>query len=117
MGRAWLRRGWVLPWVMSWPVGVVAVNRIRVGVVLVAGVSWDRWMSGRSLFTLGDHVHWLLGGFIAYAIGTYLFYAQHNFPGVSFSDKLGWTHEKAALESSSFMDTNKIMAWFTANIG
>ena len=54
---------------------------------------------------------------IACAIGTYLFYAQHNFPGVSFSDKAGWTYEKAALESSSFMKTNPIMAWFTANIG
>jgi omega-6 fatty acid desaturase (delta-12 desaturase) len=55
--------------------------------------------------------------FIAYAIGSYLFYAQHNFPGVSFNDKAGWTYEKAALQSSSFMNTNPVMAWFTANIG
>jgi acyl-lipid omega-6 desaturase (Delta-12 desaturase) len=55
--------------------------------------------------------------FIATAIGSYLFYAQHNFPGVSFNDKAGWTYEKAALESSSFMKTGPIMAWFTANIG
>lgn len=55
--------------------------------------------------------------FIAYAIGTYLFYAQHNFPGVSFFDRAGWAYEKAALESSSFMKTGPIMAWFTANIG
>ncbi|MCI0746797.1 MAG: fatty acid desaturase [Verrucomicrobia subdivision 3 bacterium] len=55
--------------------------------------------------------------FIAYAVGTYLFYAQHNFPGVSFKDKSGWTYEMAALESSSYMKTNPLMAWFTANIG
>ena len=55
--------------------------------------------------------------FIAYAIGSYLFYAQHNFPTVSFADKAGWTYNKAALESSSFMVTGRIMAWFTANIG
>jgi omega-6 fatty acid desaturase (delta-12 desaturase) len=55
--------------------------------------------------------------FIASAIGSYLFYAQHNFPGVSFSDKAGWTYEKAALESSSFLKTGPLMAWFTANIG
>jgi len=55
--------------------------------------------------------------FIGSAIGSYLFYAQHNFPGVSFSDNAGWTYEKAALESSSFLKTNKLMAWFTANIG
>src|SRR5687767_5861723 len=55
--------------------------------------------------------------FIAYAIGTYLFYAQHNFPGVSFKDKSGWTYETAALESSSYMVTSPVMGWFTANIG
>jgi omega-6 fatty acid desaturase (delta-12 desaturase) len=54
---------------------------------------------------------------IASAIGTYLFYAQHNFPGVSFNDKAGWTYEKAAMESSSYIKTGPLWAWFTANIG
>jgi len=54
---------------------------------------------------------------IACAIGSYLFYAQHNFPAVAFNDKAGWTYEKAALESSSFLKTNPVMAWFTGNIG
>ncbi len=55
--------------------------------------------------------------FIAYAIGSYLFYAQHNFPTVSFADNAGWTYEKAALDSSSYLRTSRLMAWFTANIG
>src|SRR5207244_10571025 len=55
--------------------------------------------------------------FIADAIGSYLFYAQHNFPGVSFNDNAGWTYDKAALESSSYMKTGPLWAWFTANIG
>jgi len=55
--------------------------------------------------------------FIASAIGTYLFYAQHNFPGVIFNDKAGWTYEKAAMESSSYIRTGPLLAWFTANIG
>ena len=59
----------------------------------------------------------MLPMFVASAIGSYLFYAQHNFPGVSFYDKEGWTYEKAALESSSYMHMSKIMAWFSANIG
>src|ERR1043166_10416 len=78
--------------------------------------------------TIGVALTWLVGWqalvltqtiphFIACAIGTYLFYAQHNFIGVTFSDHAGWTYEKAALESSSFMKTGPIMAWFTANIG
>jgi omega-6 fatty acid desaturase (delta-12 desaturase) len=54
---------------------------------------------------------------IAMALGCYLFYAQHNFPSVSFSDKAGWTYEKAALTSSSYMKMNRFMAWVTGNIG
>jgi len=55
--------------------------------------------------------------FVASAIGSYLFYAQHNFPTVTFSDKAGWSYEKAALESSSFLVTGPLWAWLTANIG
>ena len=55
--------------------------------------------------------------FISGAMGSYLFYAQHNFPSVSFNDAAGWTYEKAAMQSSSFMQTGRIMGWFTANIG
>ncbi len=55
--------------------------------------------------------------FTASAIGSYLFYAQHNFPSVSFSDNSRWSYDKAALESSSFLVTGPIMRWFTANIG
>jgi omega-6 fatty acid desaturase (delta-12 desaturase) len=54
---------------------------------------------------------------IASALGSYLFYAQHNFPGVVLKDKAGWTYEGAALESSSYLKTNPLMAWFTGNIG
>lgn len=54
---------------------------------------------------------------VASGIGSYLFYAQHNFPGVSFYDRAGWAYEKAALESSSFLKTGPVMGWFTANIG
>ncbi|HKB92189.1 MAG TPA: fatty acid desaturase [Opitutaceae bacterium] len=59
----------------------------------------------------------IIPSLLTYAIGSYLFYAQHNFRDVSFYDKAGWTYEKAALESSSYMKTGPIMAWFTGNIG
>src|SRR6185312_16578919 len=39
---------------------------------------------------------------ITFGIGSYLFYAQHNFPGVAFASSSGWAYEKAALESSSY---------------
>src|SRR5262249_20242185 len=36
--------------------------------------------------------------FVAGAIGSYLFYAQHNFPTVSLSDNTGWTYDKPPLK-------------------
>jgi len=85
---------------------VASVVHVTIGVTLVYFFGWTAWLLTQ-----------VLPHFIASAIGTYLFYAQHNFPSVSFYDRAGWAYEKAALESSSFMKTGPIMAWFTANIG
>ncbi|MBX2815212.1 MAG: fatty acid desaturase, partial [Saprospiraceae bacterium] len=89
---------------------------------------WDSLLSVVLHFGIGA-LAWTFGGFatfflafllpsiIASATGSYLFYAQHNFPGVTFADKDGWTYINAALQSSSYMRMNPIMHWFTANIG
>lgn len=50
-------------------------------------------------------------------IGSYLFYAQHNFPGAVFADKEEWSYAEAALRSTSYMKMNRVMHWFTGNIG
>ena len=81
-----------------------------VHVLLGVAITWFFGWSALVLTLVIPH-------FVASAIGSYLFYAQHNFPLVSFSDNGTWTYDKAALESSSFMKTGPIMAWFTANIG
>lgn len=54
---------------------------------------------------------------IACSIGAYLFYAQHNFPGVIFKSNADWAYDSAALQSSSYMVMNPFMAWVTGNIG
>jgi omega-6 fatty acid desaturase (delta-12 desaturase) len=55
--------------------------------------------------------------FLSQMLGAYLFYAQHNFPGVRFRKNVEWSYTNAALESSSFMKLNPFMQWVTANIG
>lgn len=64
---------------------------------------------------------WLLSIFIPFmvacGIGSYLFYAQHNFPAVTFKNNIEWSYENAALESSSYMVMNPFWRWVTANIG
>jgi len=74
--------GWRLPSVRTWPVRVVAVNLVQLGVVLLAGVTWERWFTSYSLLHLSDHVSPAIGGVIAYFIATFIFYWWHR-----------WRHE------------------------
>lgn len=71
------------------------------------------WFAGWQVFLLT----WIVPYFVGCGLGAYLFYAQHNFPGVTFHVKNDWTYEGAAMESSSYMKMNIVMRWFTANIG
>ncbi len=54
---------------------------------------------------------------IAMAVGSYLFYAQHNFPEIFVQPRDKWNFSRAALESSSFMKMGPIMNYLTGNIG
>ena len=54
---------------------------------------------------------------VACALGSYLFYAQHNFPGMVVQPRATWSYTRAALESSSLMELGPVMGWFTGNIG
>lgn len=60
---------------------------------------------------------WFLPSIISAAIGSYLFYAQHNFPGVDIRERKGWSYIYAALHSTSYIEMSPIMSWFTGNIG
>ena len=90
--------------------------------------NWD------SLLVLLGHVGliaalWIFGGFhvaffvvllpmtIASMIGSYLFFAQHSFEEMRILPTETWTSRRAAMESSSYLKLNKVMRWFTGNIG
>jgi omega-6 fatty acid desaturase (delta-12 desaturase) len=53
----------------------------------------------------------------ASALGAYLFYAQHNFPGVRLRPRADWDLAWAAHQSSSHMVLSPLLHWLTANIG
>ena len=55
--------------------------------------------------------------FIGSALGTYLFYVQHNFPGMKRKKGKEWDYVYAALYSSSYLKLSPMMHWFTGNIG
>ena len=85
---------------------IALVLHITVATLLFIFVGWQAWF-----------FMFFLPFFISLGMGAYLFYAQHNFPGVEFYENKDWVYEKAALESSSYMKMNPIMEWFTGNIG
>lgn len=89
-----------------WDCLVALVLHLAIAIALVRGDGWLTWFLVQTLPCL-----------IACACGSYLFYVQHNFPGVVFREKSTWTYEAAALESSSFLKLGPVMNWFTANIG
>jgi sterol desaturase/sphingolipid hydroxylase (fatty acid hydroxylase superfamily) len=78
--------GWRLPTVRTWPLRVVAVNVVQLGVVLLAGLTWEKWFSSRSAFHLSDYLSAVAGGLIAYFIATFVFYWWHR-----------WRHESDVL--------------------
>jgi acyl-lipid omega-6 desaturase (Delta-12 desaturase) len=85
---------------------IALIIHVTISVLLFIFLGWQVWFC---LF--------FLPFIVAFAMGAYLFYAQHNFPGVTFAENNGWTYEKAAMESSSYMVMNPLMAWLTGNIG
>jgi omega-6 fatty acid desaturase (delta-12 desaturase) len=85
---------------------IALILHFTVAVLLFVFVGWQAWF-----------FMFFLPFLIAFGLGSYLFYAQHNFPNVEFYENKDWVYEKAALASSSFMKMNPVMAWFTGNIG
>jgi len=79
-------------------------------VALVGTLTWQFGFA-MALFTV------ILPLVVACAAGSYLFYAQHNFPGIDIQPRQTWSFQRAALESSSYMRTGPVMGWFTGHIG
>jgi len=89
------------------------------------------WDSALSLLAHGGLIAalWIFGGFdtaffaillpmtLASILGGYLFFAQHSFKRMLIATPQAWTFYRAALHSSSHMRLNKVMQWFTGNIG
>jgi len=70
--------GWKLPEVPTWTIRVLSLNLIQLGVVTLAGISWEEWLSSISLFELSSHVNPIAGGCIAYFVATFVFYWWHR---------------------------------------
>jgi sterol desaturase/sphingolipid hydroxylase (fatty acid hydroxylase superfamily) len=70
--------GWRLPAVPGWWWRVLLINAAQLGVVLLAGVSWEHWARSASLFDLSSGLPAWAGGLLAYFIATFVFYWWHQ---------------------------------------
>jgi omega-6 fatty acid desaturase (delta-12 desaturase) len=85
-----------------------------VALILHLAISVSIW----SAFGFAVYAATILAPFaVSCAIGSYLFYAQHNAPGIELRSESRWTHDEAALRGSTHLVTGPLMRWFTGNIG
>ena len=74
--------GWRLPYVRTWPTRVLAINATQLGVVVAAGMTWERWLAVDPLLPLPQDLPPWAGGLTAYFVATFVFYWWHR-----------WRHE------------------------
>lgn len=82
----WVKPGTAMPKVRTWPLRVLLINAAQIGVVLLAGVSWDRWLAAWSLLHLSPALPPVAAGAVAYFLSTFVFYWWHR-----------WRHESDTL--------------------
>jgi omega-6 fatty acid desaturase (delta-12 desaturase) len=84
----------------------IFVLHIATAVFLFVHFGWLTWF-----------LTFFLPFFLSHMLGAYLFFAQHNFPGVTYKSNKDWNYADAALASASYMKMNRFWRWVTANIG
>jgi omega-6 fatty acid desaturase (delta-12 desaturase) len=89
-----------------WDCGVAAIVHIALASALYVYGGW-----AAVIFCL------FIPSIVAFSLGGYIFYAQHNFPDVILTNDESWNYFDAALNSSSYIRMSRPMRWFTANIG
>jgi omega-6 fatty acid desaturase (delta-12 desaturase) len=89
-----------------WDSLVVLIIHFSIAVFLFVHFGWLTWF-----------LTFFLPFFLSHMLGSYLFYAQHNFPGAVYKTNQDWNYANAAMESSSYMVMPPFLEWVTANIG
>lgn len=67
-----------LPEASGWYARAAFLNVCQVGIVLLAGVAWDRWCHRWSLLHISGSMPSILEGLLGWFIGTFLFYWWHR---------------------------------------
>jgi len=69
--------GSVLPRVRGWWGRAVLINGAQVGIALVAGFTWNRWLQGHSVLHVAGWPSWAAVG-LTYFVSTFIYYWWHR---------------------------------------
>jgi sterol desaturase/sphingolipid hydroxylase (fatty acid hydroxylase superfamily) len=67
-----------LPEAPGWYARAAFLNVCQIGIVLMAGLAWNRWMQHWSLFCVSAAMPPLLQGLLGWFVGTFVFYWWHR---------------------------------------
>jgi sterol desaturase/sphingolipid hydroxylase (fatty acid hydroxylase superfamily) len=67
-----------LPEAPGWDARAAFLNLCQVGIVLLAGVAWNRWFQTWSAFHISRSMPSFLQGFVGWFVGTFVFYWWHR---------------------------------------
>jgi sterol desaturase/sphingolipid hydroxylase (fatty acid hydroxylase superfamily) len=67
-----------LPEPPGWYMRAAFLNGCQIGIVLLAGVAWNRWLQSWSLFRLSRSIPAVFQGLICWFVGTFVFYWWHR---------------------------------------
>lgn len=70
--------GRALPASRGWYLRAALLNGVQLGIVVLGGITWSVWMHGPSLFHIGDSLPPFFQGFVAWFVGTFVFYWWHR---------------------------------------
>lgn len=68
-----------LPRVRAWWARVALVNLLQLGIVVLAGITWDRWFLNISLFNLKAHMGDVPSALLAYVVSSFIYYWWHRY--------------------------------------
>ena len=81
LGLYVLERVWpaaALPKVQGWWGRVACVNLVQLGVVLLAGITWDQWFQRWSVFNLSIRLGDVPAALLAYLVSCVVYYWWHR---------------------------------------
>lgn len=89
----------------------MSVHATNLGIVAMIGLAWCTIGLPRFFMIHGPLV--VLGA----AIGSWLFFIQHQFEDAYWQPHQEWDFTRSALEGSSYYRLPRVLQWFTGNIG